>query len=48
MVRHDLKKSAIIIGSIIIIIVALYFVDLKTGIVLKAGQDLFEILHIGA
>jgi len=47
LVRHDLKKSAIIIGSIIIIIVGLYFVDQKTGILLKAGNEIFKVLHIG-
>jgi|GEM_PF-987961 len=48
LVRHDLKKSAIIIGSIIISIVVLYFVDQKTGILLKAGNEIFKVLHIGA
>lgn len=48
LVRNDLKKSAIIIGSIIILIVALYFIDLKTGILLKAGNEIFKVLHIGA
>ncbi len=48
LVRHDLKKSAIIIGSIIILIVALYFVDQKTGILLRAGNEIFKVLHIGS
>lgn len=48
MVRHDLKKSAVIIGSIIILIVALYFIDQKTGILLRAGNEIFKVLHIGA
>lgn len=47
LVRQDLKKSAIIIGSIIIVIVVLYLIDQKTGIVLKAGNELFQLLHIG-
>ncbi|MBM2820367.1 MAG: hypothetical protein HW405_127 [Candidatus Berkelbacteria bacterium] len=48
LVRSDLKKSAIIIGSIIILIVALFFIDNKTGLLLKFGTGLFRILHIGA
>ncbi len=47
LVRHDLKKSAIIIGSIIILIVLLYYADLKTGILLKVGNEIFKVLHIG-
>ena len=47
LIRHDLKKSALIIGSIIILIVVLYFVDQKTGVLLKAGNEIFKILHIG-
>ena len=47
LVRADLRKSAIIIGSIIILIVALYFINQKTGILLKAGNEIFKILHIG-
>lgn len=47
LVRDDLKKSAIIIGSIIVLIVVLYFVDFKTGILLKAGSEIFKVLHIG-
>jgi len=48
LVRHDLKKSAIIIGLIIISIVVLYFVDQKTGILLRLGGQIFKVLHIGA
>lgn len=47
-VRRDLKKSALIIGSIIILIVVLFFVDQKTGILLRAGNGIFKVLHIGA
>jgi len=47
-VRADLKKSAIIIGSIIVLIVVLYFVDQRTGILLKASNEIFKVLHIGA
>lgn len=48
LVRTDLKKSAIIIGLIIILIVVFYFVDLKTGLLMKAGNEIFKILRIGA
>jgi len=47
-VRRDLKKSAFIIGSIIILIVVLFFIDQKTDILLKAGNGIFKVLHIGA
>jgi len=48
LVRSDLKKSAIIIGSIIIIIVAIYFIDNKTGFLLKASDQLFNTLNLNA
>ncbi len=48
LVRADLKKSAIIIGSIIVLIIAIYFVDNKTGFLLKTSSHLFKFLHINA
>jgi hypothetical protein len=48
LVRSDLKKSAIIIGSIVILIIAIYFIDNKTGFLLKAGNQLFKTLHINS
>ncbi len=47
LVRTDLKKSALIIGSIIVFIVILYFADLKTGILLKASNEIFRVFHLG-
>ncbi|KKQ74160.1 MAG: hypothetical protein US94_C0012G0010 [Berkelbacteria bacterium GW2011_GWB1_38_5] len=47
LVRADLKKSAIIIGSIILVIIALAIIDTKTGILLKAGNSIFKTLNIG-
>lgn len=48
LVRYDLKKSAIIIGSIILFIIVLYFIDQKTGILIQAGDKIFKVLHIGS
>jgi len=48
LVRSDLKKSAIIIGSIIVLIIAIYFIDSKTGFLLKASDQLFRTLHLSA
>jgi hypothetical protein len=48
LVKADLKKSGVIIGSIIILIVAIYFIDHQTGFLLKAGSSLFTFLHISA
>ena len=48
LVRHDLKKSAIIIGSLLIIIIALFLIDQKIGILLKIGDQIFSWLNISA
>ncbi len=40
-IKTDLKKSAIIITSIIIIMVALYFIDLKTNFLTEIGTQIF-------
>jgi len=47
-VKYDLKKSAIIIGSIIAVIVIVFFIDNKTSFLLKISDSLFKVLHIGA
>jgi len=47
-VRYDLKKSAIIIGSIIATIVIVFFIDNKTGFLLKMSDSLFKVLHINS
>ncbi len=46
-VKYDLKKSAIIIGSIIVVIIIVFFIDNKTGFLLKVSDSLFRVLHIG-
>lgn len=46
-IKKDLKKSAIIIGSMIAIIVILTVVDSKTNILLRFGDQIFKVLHIG-
>lgn len=47
-IRYDLKKSAIIIGSIIATIVIVFFIDNKTGFLLKMSDSLFKVLHINS
>lgn len=47
-IKRDLKKSAIIISSIIILIIALSIIDAKTNILLQAGNHLFNVLHIAS
>lgn len=46
-IKRDLKKSAIIIGSIISIIIILTIVDNRTNILIQAGNQIFQVLHIG-
>lgn len=46
-IKKDLKKSAIIIGSMMAIIIILTIVDLKTNILLNFGDQIFKVLHIG-
>ncbi|MCL5406880.1 MAG: hypothetical protein M1429_00030 [Patescibacteria group bacterium] len=46
--KKDLKKSAIIIGSIIILIISLSIVDARTNILLKAGNQIFRVLNINS
>lgn len=46
-IKRDLKKSAIIIGSIISIIIILTVVDNRTNILIKTGNQIFQVLHIG-
>ncbi len=45
-IKRDLKKSAIIIGSIISIIIILTVVDNRTNILIKTGNQIFQVLHI--
>ena len=46
-IKKDLKKSAFIIGSIIILIITLSIVDTKTNFLLGIGDQVFRVLHIG-
>lgn len=45
-IKYDLKKTLIVILILAIIIVALYFLDLKYGILLHFGNWLFKVLNI--
>ena len=45
-IKYDLKKTLIVVLILAIIIVALYFLDLKYGILLNFGSWLFKILNI--
>ena len=45
-IKYDLKKTAIVVGSLAIIIGILYYLDLKYGILLTFGNWLFKSLNI--
>ncbi|MCX6811879.1 MAG: hypothetical protein NT039_04270 [Candidatus Berkelbacteria bacterium] len=47
LILRDVKKVAILCTVIIVIFVALYFVNLKTNYLLKASDKIFNILHVG-
>lgn len=44
--KKDLKKSAFIIGPIILIIVGLFIADAKTNILAKTGNIIFNFFNI--
>jgi hypothetical protein len=44
---RDVKKVVILSIAIIVIFIALYFVNLKTNYILEASDMIFNILHIG-
>lgn len=46
LIRGDLKKSGLIIGTMLIIVVGLAILDLKTGLILKASDYIFQVLNI--
>ena|SRR3989304_4935118 len=48
LVKKDLKKSAVIIGSIIIVILAIYFINQKYNILIPFGNQIFKVLNIQA
>ena len=45
-IKYDLKKTGIVIGGLAIIMLGLYFLDLKYGILLNFGNWLFKVLNI--
>ncbi|AKM82463.1 TPA: hypothetical protein DD449_05230 [Candidatus Berkelbacteria bacterium] len=45
-IRYDLKKTAIVVLFLTAIIVALYYLDLKYGILMNFGNWLFNYLNI--
>lgn len=45
-VKHDIKKILIIMGSILIVLFAFYFIELKTTILDTTGNWIYKILNI--
>lgn len=45
-IKYDLKKTGVVVGSIAVIIAALYFLDLKYNILANFGDRLFNVFHI--
>ncbi len=45
-IKYDLKKTAVLIAVIVVIILAIYLLDLKYNILISLGNWLFEVLHI--
>lgn len=45
-IKHDLKKTAVVIGILALIIVVLALLDQKYNILLSFGDILFRVLHI--
>lgn len=45
-IKYDLKKTAIVIAILALVIVALVLLDQKYNILLNFGQALFRVLHI--
>ena len=45
-IKYDLKKTAIVIAVLALIIVALVLLDQKYNILLSFGDILFRVLHI--
>lgn len=46
-IKHDLKKTAILIFILASIIGVLYYLDSKYDILLTFGNWIFKVLHIG-
>lgn len=47
LIIKDLKKVALLTGVIILIFITLYFINLKTNLILQASDKIFNILHVG-
>jgi hypothetical protein len=45
-VRKDIKKILITVGALVVIIVAIYLVNIKTDVVLKFGNYLAKTLNV--
>ena len=45
-IKHDLKKTGIVVGCLVVLMVAIYYLDLKYGILINFGNWLFKVLHI--
>ncbi len=45
-IKYDLKKTGIVVGSLVILMVVLALLDLKYNILLSFGDILFRIFHI--
>ena len=46
MVRREIRKILLTVSGLIIVIIAIYFINIKTDIILKLGQWLSKILNI--
>ncbi|OGD56467.1 hypothetical protein A2V71_03765 [Candidatus Berkelbacteria bacterium RBG_13_40_8] len=45
-IKYDLKKTGIVIGSLVVLMVILALLDLKYNILLSFGDILFRTFHI--
>jgi len=45
-IKYDLKKTGLVVGSLVLILAVLYLLDLKYNILLSFGDVIFRVLHI--
>lgn len=45
-VKKDIKKILITVGSLLVVIIAIYFINIKTDIILKFGDYLAKVLNV--
>ena len=45
-IKYDLKKTAVVVATLVSIIAALYFLDFKYNILISFGNIIFRVLHI--